>query len=375
MKIIKKMLIGFLLLIVLLVLGILIYMQQPQFGKAPSGERLERIKQSKNYKDGSFQNLNFTPSLTEGYSMGNVLWDFLFTKYPNTSPLDSIPAVKTDLKNLNPNENLLIWFGHSSYFIQLDGKKYLIDPVLSGNASPISGTNKAFPGADFYKVEDIPEIDYLLITHDHYDHLDYKTIKKLIPKVKKVITGLGVGSHLEYWGYNSEIIEELDWNEKAIYNLFSMPISITAVPARHFSGRTFKRNNTLWLSFILESNGKKLFLGGDSGYDTHFKEIGEKFGPFDLAILENGQYDVKWKYIHLLPEEVVQAAKDLNVKQLFPVHNSKFKLGNHPWNDPMQRLSLETEKKGMPILTPKIGEKINLDDSNQTFDKWWEDLE
>src|SRR5690606_34532288 len=292
MKIFKKMLIGFLLLIVLLVVGILIYMQQPQFGKAPSGERLERIKQSKNYKDGAFHNLNLTPSLTEGYSMGSVLWDFLFTKYPNTSPLDSIPSVKTDLKNLNPNENVLIWFGHSSYVIQLDGKKYLIDPDFSGNASPILGTNKAFPGSEICVADDIPEIDYLLITHDHYDHLDYKTVKELIPKVKKVVTGLGVGSHLEYWGYNPEIIEELDWNETAIYNLFSMPISITAVPARHFSGRTFKRNNTLWLSFILESNGKKIFLGGDSGYDTHFGEIGEKFGPFDLAILENGQYDV-----------------------------------------------------------------------------------
>jgi len=375
MKIFKKMLIGFLLLIVLLVVGILIYMQQPQFGKAPSGERLERIKQSKNYKDGAFHNLNLTPSLTEGYSMGSVLWDFLFTKYPNTSPLDSIPSVKTDLKNLNPNENVLIWFGHSSYFIQLDGKKYLIDPVFSGNASPILGTNKAFPGSEICVADDIPEIDYLLITHDHYDHLDYKTVKELIPKVKKVVTGLGVGSHLEYWGYNPEIIEELDWNETAIYNLFSMPISITAVPARHFSGRTFKRNNTLWLSFILESNGKKIFLGGDSGYDTHFGEIGEKFGPFDLAILENGQYDVKWKYIHLLPEEVVQAAKDLNAKQLFPVHNSKFKLGNHPWNEPMIRISKEAKKENISLLTPMIGEPIYLNDSIQTYKEWWKDLE
>src|SRR5690606_15907965 len=131
------------------------------------------------------------------------------------------------------------------------------------NASPISGTNKAFPGADVYTVEDIPEIDYLLITHDHYDHLDYKTVKELIPKVKKVITGLGVGSNLEYWGFISGFITELDWNESL---KLDGSTKIYTVPARHFSGRTFKRNNTLWLSFILESNDKKLFLGGDSGY-------------------------------------------------------------------------------------------------------------
>ncbi len=366
------MLIGFLVLVVLLMLGIWGYMQHPKFGKAPSGERLERIKKSENYKDGAFQNLNETPQLAEGYTMGGVLWDFLFTKYPNTYPVDSIPSVKTDLKNLNPNENVLVWMGHSSYFIQLDGKKYLIDPVFSGNASPVAGTTKAFAGSDIFKVSDMPEIDFLLITHDHYDHLDYETIKELIPKVKKVITGLGVGSHLEYWGYKPEIITELDWNESI---KLSDSVSIHTTPARHFSGRTLKRNNTLWLSFILKTLDKKLFLGGDSGYDSHFKEIGEKFGSFDLVLLEDGQYDPKWKYIHLLPEEVVKAAQELKAKRLFPVHNSKFKLGNHPWDDSLKRVSAEAEKQNQSIITPKIGEKIDLDDENQNFEKWWEGLE
>jgi len=366
------MLIGVLVLILALALGVWAYMQQPQFGKAPSGERLERIKKSKHYKDGAFQNLNETPQLAEGYTMRAVLWDFLFKKYPNTYPVDSIPSVKTDLKNLNPNENVLVWMGHSSYFIQLDGKKYLIDPVLSGNASPVSGTTKAFAGSDIYKAEDIPEIDFLLITHDHYDHLDYKTIKALIPKAKKVITGLGVGSHLEYWGYKPEIITELDWNESV---KLDDSTTIYTAPARHFSGRTFKRNTSLWLSFILETPGAKLFLGGDSGYDTHFLEIGNEYGPFDFAILENGQYDVKWKYIHFLPEEAVQAAKDLKAKKFIPVHNSKFKLGNHPWNEPMIRITDEADKQRMPYATPKIGEKLNLNDSTQIFAKWWEGLE
>ncbi len=364
------MLITIVAVILLLVIGISGYMQHPKFGKAPDGERLKRIQQSKHYKDGAFQNLNKTPSLAEGYTMTGVLWDFMFTKYPNTYPVDSIPSVKTDL-NLKPEENVLIWFGHSSYFIQLDGKKYLIDPVFSGNASPLP-TTKAFPGSDIYSVDDLPEIDYLLITHDHYDHLDYETIKKLNSKVKKVICGLGVGSHLEYWGYKPNKITELDWNES-----FQLDDSMKlyTLPARHFSGRTFKRNNTLWLSYILETPDKKLFLGGDSGYDTHFAEIGEKYGPFDLVILENGQYDLKWKYIHLLPEEVVKASKELKAKRLFPVHNSKFKLGNHSWNDPMKRVTAEAEKQRMSLVMPKIGEKLNLNDSVQTFSKWWEGLE
>ncbi|WP_084017842.1 MBL fold metallo-hydrolase [Moheibacter sediminis] len=367
-KILKRMFITIIVLVLAIVAGVYFYMQQPQFGKAPSGERLERIKKSKNYKDGAFQNLNLTPSLAEGYTMSGVLWDFLFTKYPNTSPLDSIPSVKVDWNNLKPEDNILIWFGHSSYFIQLEGKKYLIDPVFSGNASPISGTTKAFPGSDICLTDDIPEIDYLLITHDHYDHLDYSTVKAIIPKVKKVVTGLGVGSHLEYWGYKPEIITELDWNESV--NLYDST-TIYTVPARHFSGRTLKRNNTLWLSFILETRNIKLFLGGDSGYDTHFKEIGEKHGPFDLVLLEDGQYDVKWKYIHLLPEEVVKAAKDLNAKRLMPVHNSKFKLGNHPWNEPMVRVTAEAQKKNMPLLTPMIGEPIHLNDSIYSYKEWW----
>lgn len=364
------MILAIVILIAALCGGILIFMQQPQFGKAPSGERLERIKKSQHYKDGAFHNLNSTPSLTEGYTMTGVLWDFLFTKYPDTRPTDLIPSVKVDWENIEPDENILIWFGHSSYFIQLGGKKYLIDPVFSGNASPINGTTQAFWGTDICMVEELPDIDYLLITHDHYDHLDYKTVKSLIPKVKRVITGLGVGSHLEFWGYNPQLITELDW-----YDSLQLENSIIhTAPARHFSGRTFKRNNTLWLSFILETSGTKLYLGGDSGYDEHFKEIGEKFGPFDLAILEDGQYDAKWKYIHLLPEEVVKSAEDLKAKKFIPVHNSKFKLGNHIWKDPLMRVSAEAEKKEQNSVTPKIGEKLNLGDSNQIFSRWWEDL-
>lgn len=364
------MLIGISILFLMLIVGTWGYMQHPKFGKAPSGERLEQMKKSKHFKNGVFENLSETPQLAEGYTMMGVLWDFLSTTYPNTTPTDSIPSVKTNLHELKPEENALVWMGHSSYFIQLEGKTYLIDPVFSGNASPLP-TTKAFSGSDVYDVDDLPDIDYLLITHDHYDHLDYKTIKSLDPKVDKVITGLGVGSHLEHWGYASKKITELDWNESTIIDDST---TIYATPARHFSGRTLKRNSTLWLSLVLETPSKKLFLGGDSGYDTHFKEIGEKHGPFDLAILENGQYNLKWKYIHLLPEETVKAAKELNAKKLFPVHNSKFKLAQHPWKEPMERITAEVEKENVAIVTPIIGEKVDINDSIQIFQKWWENV-
>ncbi|MEA4918960.1 MAG: MBL fold metallo-hydrolase [Proteiniphilum sp.] len=345
-------------------------MSQPKFGKLPKGERLTQIQQSPNYKDGEFRNLSHTPSLTGGQSMVKTFYNFLFKKAPRTRPMDEIPSVKTDLKALPSDENILVWFGHSSYYMQVDGIRFLIDPVFSGNASPIPNTNKSFKGTDVYSADNMPEIDYLLISHDHYDHLDYPTIKKLKPKIKHVICGLGVGAHFERWKFDPTIITEKDWNE-------SMPLSgnmtLYTVPARHFSGRSFKRNKSLWLAYILRTEKQQLFLGGDGGYDTHFAEIGEKFGGFDLAILENGQYNQAWHAIHLMPEEGLQVAKELKAKRLFPVHSSKFKLAHHPWDEPLRRITeLNEEGDQLPLVTPKIGEVVYLNDTTQVFSKWWE---
>lgn len=348
-----------------------LYMRQEKFGATASGERLERMKQSPHYKDGVFHNIHHTPSLTEGYSMLGVAWNFLFTKYPETTPVDCIPSVKTALDQLDPAEDALVWFGHSSYLMQIGGKKLLIDPVLSGNASPISGTNKCFPGTDTYTVADIPAVDYLIITHDHYDHLDYATVKALQSRVAKVICGLGVGAHLERWGYPAAKIIEKDWNEEVD---LGNGMKIYTTPARHFSGRTFKRNVTLWMSMVLQTPNKKIFIGGDSGYDTHFAEIGAKFGPFDLAILENGQYNERWHYIHSLPDEVIKVAQDLQAKKIFPVHSSKFKLANHPWSEPLIKVKENAAKINLPVITPMIGEKVELDNDTQQFKDWWQGL-
>lgn len=340
----------------------------PKFGKAPSGERLAKMQQTPNFKNGVFYNLSHTPSLAKGHSTFKVFYDFFFTKFPNTVPDKEIPSVKTDLKSLAINQDILVWFGHSSYYFQLNGKRFLVDPVFSGNVSPIPNTANAFKGSDIYTVADIPKIDYLLITHDHYDHLDYETIIALKNKVTKVICPLGVGSHLEHWGFKKEDIIERYWYER-----IELPdnLKIDLAPTRHFSGRTHKRNNTLWTSYIVQFPDYKLYVGGDSGYDSHFKAIGEQYGPIDFALLENGQYNEAWHYIHMFPQELLQAANDIKAKRVMPIHSGKFKLAHHEWNLPLKEVTRLNDGK-INLATPKIGEVVLLKNEEQTFTPWWE---
>ncbi len=286
------------------------------FGKKPSGERLKKIQQSHHYKNGTFKNIEPTEMLLKSASRIKMLKDFL-NKSKSVNPSQRLPSVKTNLKDIIAEKPGIVWFGHSSYFIKSKETNILVDPVFSGYASPFSFMVKSFEGSDIYNVHDFPIIDILVITHDHYDHLNYPTIIKLKDKIGKIIAPLGVGAHLEYWGIDADKITELDWwDEKGI----SADIKFIATPARHFTGRTIKRNETLWTSYVLYMHGYKIFLGGDSGYDKQFKIIGDKHGPFDLAILESGQYGDAWPYIHMLPEETVQAAIDLQAKVLLPVH-------------------------------------------------------
>ena len=358
-------------LIVVLAIVVGVYMQQAKFGAKPEGKRLEIMQASPNYKNGSFINRTYTPSLTEGYSMSKVMFNFLFGKGKGTKPAGIIPSVDTDLKNL-PDGDWLVWFGHSSYFMQLDGIRVLVDPVFSGNASPIPGSTKAFRGANTYAAEDMPEVDYLFISHDHYDHLDYETMQKLRGKVKKVICGLGVGAHLEHWGYKPEDIIELDWDTDIEPQ---SGIKIYGLTTRHFSGRSFKRDQTLWMSYLLQTPKRKIYIGGDGGYDKHFKDIGELHGPIDLAILENGQYNEAWKAIHFLPGENLQAATDLKAKRLMPVHSSKFDLALHNWDEPLNEMVKHNQQFKLPLVTPKIGEPVNLNDNDQVFTAWWKQVD
>jgi L-ascorbate metabolism protein UlaG (beta-lactamase superfamily) len=335
------------------------------YGKLPSGERLKRITTAPNYREGSFQNISVTPAFAEDASFFKTMRDFL-NKPKNVKPSKEIPHVKTDLKKLNHDKPVIVWFGHSSYLVKVNGKTILVDPVLSGNAAPVSCMVRAFKGADVYKAEHMPPIDVLLITHDHYDHLDYKAVVQLKGKVKKVVCSLGVGSHLEHWGFKEEMIHELNWWEEHKLE----HLHFISVPGRHFSGRGLKRGQSVWGGFVLKTQDHTLFLGGDSGYDTHFKEIGEKHGPFDLAILESGQYNKSWPHIHMMPEQTVQASMDLKADVLLPVHWGKFTLAMHAWDEPIQRVLKKAEEHKVKVATPKIGELFILGET-MPREEWW----
>ncbi|WP_316737036.1 MBL fold metallo-hydrolase [Pedobacter aquatilis] len=356
-------------ILIILLISFLVVTNLPVFGRLPKGKRLDTIHHLSNYKDGALQNLSITLMQPEGVSFFKVLRAFLFQKQPNKAPTLALKFVKPAINDIQKSTAPeIIWFGHSSYLIKIDGLRVLVDPVFSKTPSPFSFIgSKAFKGTDFVKAEDFENIDVLLITHDHYDHLDYQSILKIAPKAKHIVSSIGVGSHLERWGISTDKINELCWNQSI--NLFD-EISFTAVPARHFTGRKFKRNQTLWSAFVLQTASSKLFLGGDSGYDTHFKAIGDEFGPFDVALLECGQYNELWPYIHMFPEQTVEAAIDLKTKFLMPVHWGKFSLAMHPWNEPIERIVKAAEKKEFPIITPKLGETVTVGQAHLN-EKWW----
>lgn len=360
------------------------------FGAKATGARLQRIHSSPNFKDGAFQNPEPTSFALQGASMFKVIREML-NKPKLARPPGPIAALKPDLRALTAargaadggatgsgtpatrgagEQPQFVWFGHSAYLIRSAVATILVDPVFSGNAAPFKFFAKAFPGTDLYKPDDFDSIDVLLLTHDHYDHLDYKTVVALAPRVKAIVTSLGVGAHLEYWGIPSAKITELDLGASASP---LEAVRLTSTPARHFSGRTFKRNQTLWASFVLQLGSHKLFLGGDSGYGAHFAEIGRTYGPFDLAILECGQYGPYWPQIHMFPEQTLQAARDLGAAVLLPVHWGKFDLSLHEWDEPIKRLTKAYSATGAPplLVTPRIGEVFSLGGPYPT-DPWWE---
>lgn len=353
----------------LLAMGGIGFINQPKIGRSPKGDELAKILKSPRYVNGEFQNLEPTSVLVNKDNYYNGIKEILFPTKGVTIPKENIPTQKTDLNALNPKENLLVWFGHSSFYLQIDGIKILVDPVFSDYASPLFFINKAFAGTNIYTANDMPDIDVLIISHDHWDHLDYATIMSLKHKIKHIVCPLGVSSHFYHWGFNPDIIHDEDW-----YNEIKLSdnLKIHILPSRHFSGRFLDNNNkTLWASFAIITPTKKIFYSGDGGYSPQFREIGDYFQGFDLAIMENGQYNTSWAQIHMMPEEVAQATMDLQAKMLLPVHCGKFALSPHHWQDPFERIYTASQNKSYKLLTPLLGEAVFLDQNNQKFNKWW----
>ena len=217
----------------------------------------------------------------------------------------------------------------------------------------------------------MPDIDCLLISHDHWDHLDYPTVMGLKPKIRNILCGLGVGAHFRRWGFPNSLIHEADWGDTLPLDA---AVRIHVTTASHYSGRSLTRNKTLWAGFLLESASRKIFFSGDSGYGPHFAELGKRFGGVDLALLDCGQYNERWRHIHMTPEETAQAAEDLGALHLLPAHVGKFALAYHPWDEPFKRIAAASQGKAFHLITPVIGEAVNMTGRIPDFPYWWEQL-
>jgi L-ascorbate metabolism protein UlaG (beta-lactamase superfamily) len=334
-----------------------LFLGQASFGRIPQGGRLEHIKQSPHYDGKQFVNEIHTDYITGNKSILTVWREFLFNDKVATVPDTALPVIKTDLKALPNDRDWIVWFGHSSYMLNLSGKKILVDPVFY-KASPVGFVNKMFKGTDVYKPVDMPDVDYLVITHDHWDHLDYEVVTELEPRVKRVVTALGVGEHFEYWGYPADKLLEGDWWDSTD---LGEGFKVTTTPARHFSGRDLNQNKTFWASFIFETPKRTIWIGGDSGYGPHFAAIGKKFPDIDLAILENGQYNKDWSEIHSMPEFHAKEMVELDAKRYLTVHHSKLCLSKHPYAEPLENARRAAKESGKPVLMPQMGEVVYLE--------------
>lgn len=290
-----------------------------------------------------------------------------------TVPVDPVPVRRLDraaLDALDPAANHIIRLGHSSHLLKLRGKWWLIDPVFGPRASPVSWAGPKRFHEPPVALADLPPIEGLILSHDHYDHLDVPTIEALKDRVQRYFVPLGVGERLTGHGVPADRIVEMDWWDERPWG----EVTLTATPAQHFSGRTLgDRNRTLWASWVIRSGGERIFYSGDTGYFPGFKAIGQKLGPMDIALMENGAYDSYWPSVHMAPEETVQAFQDLGARTLYLVHNSTFDLAFHGWREPLERVAALAQEKGIALATPEIGEVLTLGKARVNR-KWWEGL-
>jgi len=367
-KILGKMVVSVIIFMLVVAGGVFAFTKiDPVFGADPDLNS-EKIKNSKNHNGKVFVNLEDT-------NVSRVHKDHLKPKdepkglmallFPQKgkNPQKVLPSVKLDQKLLV--EDSFVWLGHSTLMMNISGKKVLVDPVFF-KASPVSFFGKPFKVEHPTMVDDVSEVDVVIISHDHYDHLDAKAIKALNDKVAHFWVPLGIGSHLQKWGVSADKIKEFDWYEGASLD----DVKLTLAPSRHFSGRGLtNRFATLWGGWIIEGVQTKVYVSGDGGYSEEFKKIGENYGPFDIAFLESGAYNENWAEIHMFPEQSVQAGVDVKAKVLFPVHWGKFDLALHQWTTPIKRFLAEADKQDQQVATPIIGEVFTLDDVPQT--DWW----
>ena len=329
----------------------------------------DKIEGSPEYKDGKYEDMGtaLNLSFTE---FASTTWDFLFSGNHRT-PDAELPVKPVDFSHFNsPGSNQLnvTWLGHSSLLINIDGYKILTDPVFEKRISILGPTR--FNGDVPMNIQQIPQIDVVIVSHDHYDHLNKFSVQRLMYNSNKFIVPLHVGALLVDWGVSRDKIVELDWWQE--YRLDSN-LMVVATPALHFSGRGLTDSNqTLWASWVIQTPSHNLFFSGDSGYFGGLKQIGDKYGPFDMTFIECGAYGKSWPKVHMFPEQTVQAHQDLKGNILHPIHWGTYNLALHPWYEPMERLTAAADHKNIKVATPIVGETTVYDMSIPT-ERWWEE--
>lgn len=351
---------------VFLLAGI-VYLQLDTFGGRFTKEIKKKNKKSPHFKKGRFRNLEFTPQFAKGINLFSLIKANFRKKNKNLQPNNPVPSKKIDWEHVP--DNTFIFLGHSSLFIKIQGISILVDPVNTTYASPMKGVNRSFPLQEEWSIGNLKQLDYVFISHDHYDHLDRQTIKSLRKFQAEYICGLGVSMHLLRWKIAKNKIKEMDWWDTIT---LKNGIDLHYLPTRHFSGRKWYRNNTLWGSFLLETTLGNIYLGADSGYGKHFKMIQDKFPKIEWAFMELGQYNAMWPYIHMCPDDFKKAVNELKAEKIIPIHHSRFALSSHAWNAPMiEVLNMEKDFHTAALYIPKIGEVVSFNQKLPNIKKWW----
>ena len=356
-------------IVVLVALVVSVFVNtSPEFGAAPSEAQKKEYAKTNHYKDELFVN-QIASEMDVDYIKGI---QEMMTDDPSRQPVRSIEVVKLDSFDVLSYAAVprLTWFGHSAFLLEIKKYNILLDPMLGETPAPHPWLGQKRYSKELpIEIEELPFIDAVVFSHDHYDHLDYTTIQKIKHKVGMFFVPLGVGNHLRAWGVDVDKVVELDWWQEATFE----DMTFVCTPSRHFSGRgLFDRSTTLWASWVLKSDTCAVYFSGDSGFGPHFKEIGDKYGPFDIGLMECGQYNEQWHAIHMMPEETVQAGIDIRAKRIVPIHWAAFTLSLHSWTDPIERVMKEANRLSVPLTSPQIGERFTLDGAGATTKPWWE---
>ncbi len=336
-------------------------------GAGPSGDRLDRIGRSPHVRGGRF--VNTLPTVSDGSSIG-TFWDFLQGGSPWRRPRRPVPVVaRTAADFAEPADLRVTWLGHSTLLIEVDGSRVLVDPVWGERAAPaaVFGVERFYPPP--LALSGLPPLDAVVISHDHYDHLDMPTVEALADRVPRWVVPLGVGAHLEAWGVDPSRITELDWWEEAEVG----GVRLVSTPARHFSGRGLgDRNATLWSGWAVVGPEHRVFYSGDTALMPEFAEVGERLGPFDMTLIEAGAYDAAWADVHLGPEQAVAVHRMVRGELMVPVHWGLFDLALHGWTEPAERVLSAAGRAEVDVAFPRPGESVTPD--AVPTEPWWPEV-